>query len=195
TMVAHISHEIKNPLVSIGGFAQQLARQEDFPEKGRQKLKLIGQEVQRLEKFLADLSTYTRTAPTQKVSGDILALIREVIAFMEAGFREQGVIFEFSAPEAVPAFAFDPGQIRQVLINLFKNSLEAMPQGGVLGVRAALREDDLVLTIADTGLGIAPEHLRSLFTPFFSTKEGGTGLGLTICRGLIDLHRGEIAIR
>src|SRR5208337_472159 len=117
TMVAHISHEIKNPLVSIGGFAQQLARQEDFPEKGRQKLKLIGQEVQRLEKFLADLSTYTRTAPTQKVSGDILALIREVIAFMEAGFREQGVIFEFSAPEAVPAFAFDPGQIRQVLIN------------------------------------------------------------------------------
>jgi len=194
-MVAHISHEIKNPLTSIGGFAQQLARQEDFPEKGRQKLKLIRQEVQRLEKFLADLSTYTRTAPTQKVSGDILALIREVIAFMEAGFREQGVTFELSAPEAVPAFAFDPGQIRQVLINLFKNSLEAMPQGGVLGVGAALREDHLMLTIADTGLGIAPEHLRSLFTPFFSTKEGGTGLGLTICRGLIDLHRGEIAIQ
>jgi signal transduction histidine kinase len=68
-----------------------------------------------------------------------------------------------------------------------------MPHGGVLGVSAAVREDHLVLTIADTGLGIALEHLRSLFTPFFSTKKGGTGLGLTICRGLIDLHRGEIA--
>jgi signal transduction histidine kinase len=151
--------------------------------------------VHRLEKFLADLSTYTRTTPTQKVSGDILALIREVIGFMEAGFQEQGVTFELSAPEAIAAFAFDPGQIRQVLINLFKNSLEAMPHGGVLRVSAAVREGHLVLTIADSGLGIAPEHLRSLFTPFFSTKEGGTGLGLTICRGLIDLHRGEIAIR
>jgi PAS domain S-box-containing protein len=194
-MVAHISHEIKNPLATIGGFAQHLARQEDFPENGRQKLELICQEVHRLEKFLADLSTYTRTTPTQKVSSDILALIREVIGFMEAGFQEQGVTFELSAPEVIAAFAFDPGQIRQVLINLFKNSLEAMPHGGVLRVSAAVREDHLVLTIADTGLGIAPEHLRSLFTPFFSTKEGGTGLGLTICRGLIDQHRGEIAIR
>jgi len=194
-MVAHISHEIKNPLAIIGGFAQLLAHQEDFPEKGRQKLELICQEVHRLEKFLADLSTYTRTTPTQKVSGDVLALIREVIGFMEASFQKQGVTFELSAPEVIAAFAFDPGQIRQVLINLFKNSLEAMPHGGVLGVSAAVREDHLVLTIADTGLGIAPEHLRSLFTPFFSTKEGGTGLGLIICRGLIDLHRGEIAIR
>jgi len=64
----------------------------------------------------------------------------------------------------------------------------------VLGVSTAVREDHLVLTIADTGLGIAPEHLSSLFTPFFSTKEGGTGLGLIICRGFIDLHHGEIAI-
>jgi len=194
-MVAHISHEIKNPLAIIGGFAQLLAHQEDFPEKGRQKLELICQEVHRLEKFLADLSTYTRTTPTQKVSGDVLALIREVIGFMEASFQKQGVTFDLSAPEVIAAFAFDPGQIRQVLINLFKNSLEAMPHGGMLGVSAAVREDHLVLTIADTGLGIAPEHLRSLFTPFFSTKEGGTGLGLIICRGLIDLHRGEIAIR
>ncbi|MFZ0052902.1 MAG: ATP-binding protein, partial [Desulfobaccales bacterium] len=194
-MAAHISHEIKNPLATIGGFAQQLGRQEGFSEKGRQKLELISQEVQRLEKFLADLSTFTRTTPTQKVPGDILALIREVIGFMEAGFKEQGVTFELSAPEVIAAFAFDPGQIRQVLINLFKNSLEAMPHGGVLSVSAAVREDHLVLTIADTGLGIAPEHLRSLFTPFFSTKEGGTGLGLTICRGLIDQHRGEIDIR
>jgi PAS domain S-box-containing protein len=193
-MVAHISHEIKNPLTIIGGFAQLLAHQEDLPGNGRQKLELISQEVQRLEKFLADLSTYTHTTPTQKVSGDILALIREVISFMEASLQEQGVTFELSAPEVIAALAFDPGQIRQVLINLFKNSLEAMPHGGVLKVSAAVQEEHLVLTIADTGLGIAPEPLRSLFTPFFSTKEGGTGLGLTICRGLIDQHHGEIAI-
>jgi two-component system, NtrC family, sensor kinase len=193
-MVAHISHEIKNPLATIGGFAQQCERQEDLPEATRRKIKIIHEEVQRLEKFLTDLSSFTRTAPIQKSPGDILALIQEVAAFMEAGFKERGVVLELQTSEKIPQFTFDPGQMRQVFINLFKNALEAMPHGGVLTVSAAVREDQLVLALADTGQGIAPEHLKSLFTPFFSTKEGGTGLGLTICRGLIDQHQGEIAI-
>lgn len=193
-MVAHISHEIKNPLATIGGFAQQCERQEDLPEATRRKVKIIHEEVQRLEKFLTDLSSFTRTAPIQKSPGDLLALIQEVAAFMEAGFKERGVVFELQTSEKIPQFAFDPGQMRQVFINLFKNALEAMPHGGVLTVSAAVQEDQLVLALADTGQGITPEHLKSLFTPFFSTKEGGTGLGLTICRGLIDQHQGEIDI-
>lgn len=193
-MVSHISHEIKNPLATIGGFAQQCERQEDLPEATRRKIKIIHEEVQRLEKFLADLGSFTRTAPTQKNPGDILALIREVAAFMEAGFKEREVVFELKTGQKIPQFAFDPGQMRQVFINLFKNALEAMPHGGVLTVNAAVREDQLILTLTDTGQGITPDHLKSLFTPFFSTKEGGTGLGLTICRGLIDQHQGEIAI-
>jgi signal transduction histidine kinase len=81
-----------------------------------------------------------------------------------------------------------------VLINLFKNALEAMPEGGDLTVSAEVQDDDLVLKITDTGHGIPPEQLQHLFTPFFTTKEGGTGLGLTICRGLITQHQGEITI-
>jgi signal transduction histidine kinase len=193
-MVAHISHEIKNPLATIGGFAQQCERHEDLPEATRRKIKIIHEEVQRLEKFLADLGSFTRTAPTLKSPGDILALIREVADFMEAGFKERGVAFALQAPEKIPQLAFDPGQMRQVFLNLFKNALEGMPHGGALTVSTAVREDQLLLAVADTGEGIAPEHLKSLFTPFFSTKEGGTGLGLTICRGLIDQHQGEIDI-
>jgi signal transduction histidine kinase len=191
-MVAHVSHEIKNPLAVIGGFARQCERQTDLPEESRHKLKIIHQEVQRLEKFLADLAIFGRTAPTQKVPGDILALIREVTEFMQGDFREKGIEFVLQAPEKIPPFPFDSGQMRQVLLNLFKNSLEAMPRGGVITVSAAVRGDHLVLAIQDSGQGIPPEHLKSLFTPFFSTKEGGTGLGLTICRGLIDQHQGEI---
>jgi PAS domain S-box-containing protein len=191
-MVAHVTHEIKNPLAVIGGFAQQCERQTDLPEESRHKLKIIHQEVQRLEKFLADLASFGRTAPTQKVPGDITALIREVTEFMQGDFQGKGVEFVLQAAGEIPPFPFDPGQMRQVLLNLFKNSLEAMPRGGVITVSAAVRGDHLVLTVHDTGLGIAPEHLQSLFTPFFSTKEGGTGLGLTICRGLIDQHQGEI---
>ena len=191
-MVAHVSHEIKNPLAAIGGFARQGERQEELPEGTRRKLKFIYQEVQRLEKFLADLSSFTRTAPTHKVRGDFLALIQEVAEFMEAGFKEKGVVFVLEAPGAIPPFRFDPDQIRQVLLNLLKNSLEAMPQGGKLTVSAAVRNHHLVLAVRDTGQGITPEHLKSLFTPFFSTKAGGSGLGLTICRGLIEQHQGEI---
>jgi two-component system NtrC family sensor kinase len=191
-MVAHVSHEIKNPLAAIGGFARQGERQEELPEATRRKLKFIHQEVQRLEKFLADLSSFTRIAPTQKVRGDILTLIQEVAEFMEADFKEKGVVFVLQAPGEIPPFPFDPDQLRQVLLNLLKNSLEAMPQGGNLNISVAVQNRHLVLTVQDTGQGITPEHLKSLFTPFFSTKEEGSGLGLTISRGLIEQHQGEI---
>lgn len=193
-MVAHISHEIKNPLVTIGGFAAQLGRMPDLPDNIRRRLTLIHQEVQRLEKFLSDMSTYTKGAPPQKAVGDLLALIREVAELMDSAFKERGVVFHLHIPSQVPTFAFDPGQIRQVLINLFKNALEAMPHGGELNVTATIHSDTLVLTIADTGLGISAEQLSNLFTPFFTTKQGGTGLGLTICRGLIAQHQGEISV-
>ncbi len=192
-MVAHVSHEIKNPLITIGGFAKQLERLQ-LPEEARHKLRLVYQEVQRLEKVLADLSTFTRRAPAQKIPGDVVLLVRAVAELLEDTFKERGLVFELEIPGEIPAFAFDPGQMRQVLLNIFKNSLEAMPQGGKMTARVEVREDQLWLTLRDTGHGIAPEHLHSLFTPFFSTKEGGTGLGLTICRELISQHQGEITL-
>jgi PAS domain S-box-containing protein len=193
-MVAHISHEIKNPLVTIGGFAGQLGRMTDLPDNARRRLTLMHQEVQRLEKFLSDMSTFTKGAPPQKTVGDLLALIREVAELMDGGFKEHSVVFSLEAGSPVPAFAFDPGQIRQVLINLFKNAMEAMPEGGELSVRVEVQDGFLILKITDTGSGISPEQLHNLFTPFFTTKPGGTGLGLTIVRGLISQHQGEISI-
>jgi PAS domain S-box-containing protein len=193
-MVAHITHEIKNPLITIGGFAAQLGRLTDLPEDARRRLTLIHQEVQRLEKFLADMSTFTRGAPPQKTVGDILALIREVAELMDSSFKERAVAFHLHNQGPIPPFAFDSGQIRQVLINLFKNALEAMPEGGDLTVGAEARGDDLILKISDTGHGIPPDQVANLFTPFFTTKPGGTGLGLIICRGLITQHQGEITI-
>lgn len=193
-MVAHITHEIKNPLAVIGGFSQQLKRLTELPKESRRKLQLIHEEVQRLEKFLGELGSFTRISQTQKTPGDLVALIREVGELMESGFKEKGVVFQLLDPLPLPAFPFDPGQMRQVLFNIFKNALEAMPQGGQLTVAVELQEDQLQITVTDTGHGISPDHMQNLFIPFFSTKEGGTGLGLTICRGLIDQHGGEIKI-
>jgi two-component system sensor kinase FixL len=193
-MVAHITHEIKNPLLVIGGFARQLERHKELDPEIQRRLQMIHGEVDRLEKFLGDLGSFTRIPPIKKVPGDLPALIREVAEMMADSFREQKVTLQIEAPGDFPTFSFDPGQIRQVLINLFKNALEAMPQGGLLQVGLEIRKDFLELTVKDTGQGIRPEDLKMLFTPFFSTKEKGTGLGLTICRGLIEQHRGEISI-
>jgi signal transduction histidine kinase len=113
---------------------------------------------------------------------------------MESDFKERAVAFHLQAQGRIPPFAFDSGQIRQVLINLFKNSLEAMPEGGDLTVSAEAQDSSLILRISDTGPGIPSEQLQNLFTPFFTTKPGGTGLGLIICRGLINQHQGEISI-
>jgi two-component system NtrC family sensor kinase len=150
--------------------------------------------VRRLEAFLGDLSTFTRANPPRKVAAELPAVIREVVELMADGFQEKGIAFELQAPETPAPFCFDPGQLRQVLINLFKNAQEAMPQGGKLLVAVERQQDRVRLTVRDTGQGIAPEHLDALFTPFFSTKEGGTGLGLTISQGLIEQHHGTIAI-
>ncbi|MDD2901631.1 MAG: PAS domain S-box protein [Syntrophales bacterium] len=192
-MVAHVTHEIKNPLLVIGGFARQLERHQELDPEIRGRLTLIHTEVDRLEKFLGDLGSFTRIPPTQKVPGDLPALIREVADIMADNFKEKGITFHFEAPGDFHTFSFDPGQMRQVLINLFKNSLEAMSQGGLLTVGLQVRGEILEVTVQDTGQGISPENLKLLFTPFFSTKERGTGLGLTICRGLIEQHQGEIS--
>lgn len=193
-MVAHITHEIKNPLMVIGGFARQLERLSELSPEARRKLHFVHEEMVRLESFLGELGSFTRSPPPQKVTADVAGLIQEVAEVMQDSFREKGVAFHFQAPEEIPAFPFDPGQIRQVLVNLFKNALEAMPQGGNLTVAVEARSGYAVVTVTDTGHGIALENLRMLFTPFFTTKEKGTGLGLVICRGLIDQHQGEIAI-
>jgi PAS domain S-box-containing protein len=191
-MMAHISHEIKNPLATIGGFCSMLERLPEMSDDARRRLKLIYQEVQRLEKFLADLSTFTRGTQPQKSRGDLLAVVREVAELMETSFKDRGVSFQLEVSKPIPEFSFDAGQMRQVFINLFKNALEAMPNGGRLTVTARTDGGYLTLKISDTGQGITPENLEKLFTPFFSTKEGGTGLGLTICRGLVSQHQGEI---
>ncbi|MBM4285036.1 MAG: PAS domain S-box protein [Deltaproteobacteria bacterium] len=193
-MVAHITHEIKNPLLVIGGFAHQLQRLDGLPPEAPKKVQFIIEEVQRLEEFLVSLGTFTRLPSCRKTPGNLVALAREAASMLAGPMQDQGVAFQMAAPDDAPPVPFDPGQLRQVLLNLYKNSLEAMPRGGRLSVSVQVRSDSVRLTIRDTGQGILPEHLPSLFTPFFSTKEKGTGLGLAICRQFIHSHQGEISI-
>ncbi|MFP3868047.1 MAG: ATP-binding protein [Desulfobacteraceae bacterium] len=193
-MAAHIGHEIKNPLMLIGGFARQIQRSAALDDKDQRKLQIIQEEAERLERFLTDLGSFTRVSAPHKKPGQIVDILQEVAEMMESNFKEQAVEFHLRQPAEVPVFSFDPGQLRQVFLNLFKNALEAMPTGGDLTVQVDTLDHDLRLIITDTGQGIPPKVLKELFNPFFTTKDKGTGLGLAISRQIIEQHQGEITI-
>ncbi len=194
-MSAHISHEIKTPLMLIGGFARQVRDHLDqSPEKLKEKLNLIVEEINRLEDFLAEVGSYTKFSQPNKVPGDLNALIRDTARLLEPSLAEHHIELALHLDPELGEILYDPGHLRQVLLNLLKNSIEAMAEGGRLTVSSQLLDRRVIVEVADTGMGITPEDMEKLFQPFFTTKAKGSGLGLAICQRVIQAHGGEIAI-
>ncbi|MFP3868119.1 MAG: ATP-binding protein [Desulfobacteraceae bacterium] len=193
---AYVNHEIKNPLMVIGGFARQLERNPQIRQKDREKLKIIGDEVERLETFLGDLRDFTRPAPPAKQKTDLNALVHEVEEMMHEVVTECGVQMQTSLSPNLPLASIDPNQMRQVLINLIKNAIEATEgegQGQVL-ISTTFQDENLYLSVQDNGKGIKPELLGDIFDPFFTTKKAGTGLGLSVINKIVEDHQGSITV-
>ena len=190
--VSYICHEIKNPLIIIGGFTQQVLRSIK-DEKNRQKLEIVIEEIQRLHQFLIDISDFTRFVKPQLNLSHINAIIEEVSTLIEPTLKTKQIKIVKSLDSRIPQSLLDPRQIKQVLINIFKNGIEAMPDGGELSIKTELKGDNIEIRIRDTGKGIAPEDLERIFDPFFTTKSEGTGLGLAISKKIIEDHKGAIA--
>ena len=192
--VSYISHEIKNPLMLIGGFAQQVLRKISQNGKNKEKLEIIIKEVARLEEFLSEVTDITKPSQPKKIMTSINSVVEEVSAFLNEELRARHVVFQTTLDPHIPEISVDPKQMRQVLINVMKNAMEAMPEGGHLSVTTQLHEDNVELRIIDTGKGITPEDLKTIFDPFFTTKIKGTGLGLAISRKIVEDHEGRVSI-
>ncbi len=190
--VAHISHEIKNPLVVIGGFTRQVFRELEPDSKAQKKLEIVINEIQRLEDLLVEISDLTRLSGPQKSFGDINEIVEEVYILMAPEFKKCHIEANSCEQSSLPLLYFDPKQIKQVLINVVKNSIEAMPDGGELVCETELRDNMLQLRIMDTGKGIHPDKLPDIFDSFVTTKPKGTGLGLAISLKIIRDHGGTI---
>jgi two-component system sensor kinase FixL len=188
--VAHIAHEIKNPLLIIGGFARQLLKAPGFDEPARRKLSIIAEEVSQLEEMVAEMRDFVHHPPTQKRPGQIMAVVEEALEMFQDTFREHQIKVRRVEETPLPSVAFDPKQVHQVLINLFKNALEAMPKGGEITITGRVREDKVEISVTDTGVGMPPEVAANIFQPYFTTKEKGTGLGLAICQNIVAEHGG-----
>ncbi len=191
-MTALLAHEIRTPLVSIGGFARRLLRstQEDDPR--RESLEIIVEEVKRLELLIGEVLGFSRASKQDMENVDLGTLIRNVLASLEETVKKAGVKVVMQIDPALPPALADQFQLQQALVNLIVNAVDAMPSGGILTVTAAADGEYMEIGIADTGVGIAQEHWDKLFTPFFTTKASGTGLGLAIVTQVIENHNGSL---
>jgi signal transduction histidine kinase len=191
-IAAQITHEIRNPLSSIGLNAELLSDELVGRPDAERLLAAIAREVDRLTDITEQYLRFARLPQPKLEPEDLGEIARSLAEFSREECARQQVRLEI-ATEATPAMA-DENQIRQALLNLIRNAREAMPKGGVLRVTTRLEEAAAVVRVSDTGAGIAVEHRARVFDPFFSTKEGGTGLGLALTQQIVAQHGGTVTV-
>jgi two-component system sensor histidine kinase PilS (NtrC family) len=195
-LAAGLAHEIRNPLASIAGSSQLLR---ESPGDAAALLEIIERESKRLNGLITDFLSYTATSIRTVAPVQVNGLLRDVVEAVRAGeAREKGVLVEEKAGREL-AVEGDAEQLKQVVWNLVRNAVQATPPGGRVHVDAfeQIRHGTryVVVTIADTGVGIDPQSLGRIFNPFYTTKEGGTGLGLSISQRIVHYHKGFIEAR
>jgi signal transduction histidine kinase len=192
-LAASVAHEVRNPLTSVKLLVDSVLRTQNRKPLSLEDLKVIHQEIVRLEKTVQGLLDFARPPAPQPCRCDLEEVVAQAVDLVRARARQQEVAIEVRAPDEQLQAQIDRGQWCNVLVNLFLNALDAMPQGGTLHVElAADMPGEIQLRVRDTGAGIAPGAADRLFVPFASTKPTGTGLGLSISRRIVEEHGGRI---
>jgi two-component system NtrC family sensor kinase len=195
-LLASVSHELNNPLQAIQNALFLIKEEEKLSLQGSQDLEIILSETERLSILLERLRTTfhpTRTEDFEDV--ELNPIVENIISLTATHMRHREISLQFFPDPILPTVPAIPGQIRQVVLNLFMNAVEALQPGGNLSVQTQFipDEDKILLCVSDTGSGIAPEVMPHIFEPFFTNKETGTGLGLTITSDIIRQHNGGIS--
>lgn len=218
TLASGMAHEIKNPLTAIKVFSEYLPQRLDDKEFLMKFSRIVGGEVNRIDGLVNELLEFAKPAPLQLKKININKLISDTLDFLNSRFIQHQIRVDTTlSPDCNTPVNIDPNKIKQALLNIFLNAIEAMPAGGVLTVAASsgsglgvrgsqeapssFTSDErrttnhVTLRVTDTGCGISKETLSHIFDPFFSTKDSGTGLGLPITHGIIADHGGTIAVQ
>ncbi len=197
-MSALVAHEIRNPLSSIGLNAEMLQDEmgEHLPEECRgevnQLLGSISREVERLAEVTEEYLKFARLPKPQLVPERLNELVEGLLRFVEEEYRQAKIEIQVKLDPAIDSVRADEGQLRQAFLNLLRNALEAMPQGGVLSITTEALGERARISVSDTGCGMEKDVLERVFDPFFSTKDSGTGLGLSLTQHIIHEHGGSI---
>jgi len=196
-MSAHVAHEIRNPLTSVLLHSELLEdeiREHGDNEEARELIGIIRGEIDRLSQITEEYLSYARLPVPKKQLVDSEAEVASVISMMQPEIRRRNIQVEIKCPDKLPKILIDPGQFKQLLINLIKNAEDAMPSGGNLEVSLMGIKDNFLLLVKDTGYGIPQELTRRIFDPYFTTKDNCTGLGLALVQYIASAHDGWVDV-
>jgi PAS domain S-box-containing protein len=200
-ITASMAHEFNNPLGIVMGFTQDLMSETDPSHPHYRSLKIIDDETKRCEKIIRDLLQFARPKSTDFCPTDVKQIVEKTLGLVANHLYKQKIEAITQLEEDLPKIYADPQELEQVLVNLYFNAIDAMPDGGALTVGAKLSlgapevPQEVAITVSDTGFGIAPEDLPKIFQPFFTArKKSGLGLGLPICDRIIKNHGGRIKV-
>ncbi len=194
-LAAGIAHEIRNPLTSINILIHSLTQNLPTEDSRWEDLKVIEEEILRINEIVDQFLRFAKPAPPLLVKAEIVSMIEETLQLLRPQIEKQRILVQKEF-QPLPPILMDREQMKQVILNLLLNGVQAMPKGGHLSLKGHVPEGDhwIKLLIQDSGIGIPSEDIGRLFDPFFSTKDGGVGLGLSIAHRIIDQHRGKIEV-
>jgi signal transduction histidine kinase len=196
-LLASVAHELNNPIQAIQNALFLLKEEEKLSEQGRQDMGIVLSETERMASLIGRLrTTYRATQKEDFKAVDLNGVIEDVHALTGTHMRHKNITFKFHPDPELPPVPAIPDQLRQVILNLFMNAIEAMQEGGDFTVQSQRVKDQekVLLSFTDTGFGINPEILPHIFEPFVTDKETGTGLGLTIAYDIIHQHQGDVQV-
>jgi len=191
-LASGMAHEIKNPLTPIKTFSEQLPSRLDDKEFLLKFSRIINKEVDRIDSLVQELLSFAKPSLPQLKQVNIYQLIGQTLDLLNNEIIRHKINLNTSFENKNILINIDPQQIKQALLNIFLNAIDAMPNGGTLSVIASEAKQSLTIEISDTGCGINPKDMRHIFDPFFSKKDHGTGLGLSITHEIIKNHNGRI---
>ena len=191
-MAAGIGHEVRNPMTTVRGYLQLFQRKAEFLPYNERLVTMI-EEIDRANAIITEFLSLAKNKTSNMEQGNLNTVVQTLFPLMQADALLMGQQLEISSIP-IPDTVFDEDEVRQLILNLFRNAIEAMDLFGIIRVRTYATADTVVLEVSDTGRGIPPEIMEKLGTPFFTTKETGTGLGLAVCYRVAHRHGAAIDI-
>jgi signal transduction histidine kinase/DNA-binding response OmpR family regulator len=189
-----VAHEMKTPLIAIGGFVRLAQKHMDEATPHRRNLDIVIDETRRLEAMVQDMLDFSRPLALDRSSGKVEEILGESLILLDSMARERELSLRSATEPDLPRASFDRLRMKQVLVNLAANAIQASPEGEAVTIRVYARQADLIIDVIDPGPGIPLENRGDVFSPFFTTKKEGTGLGLSIVKKIVEAHRGRISI-
>ncbi len=199
---AGVAHEVRNPLNAIKGAIVHIQRRRPQDALVREYTQLVSEEIDRLNLFVTEFLYFARQSKPNPLPTDLNQLILKIHMLFQEQALERGIRFHHTLDPDVPKLDVDPGQIERVIVNVLINAMDALPDGGDIFFATSVLENTdgdgspqiARIEIKDNGIGIPEKHFQSIFDPFFSTKESGTGIGLPLSLGIIENHLGKMSV-